>query len=64
MNLQLRAALLMLASTVGFGLMAVCIRLVSQTEPVAEIAFFRNLFGLAGLLPVLVGLTKAPVFVS
>ena len=53
MNLQLRAALLMLASTVGFGLMAVCIRLASQTEPVAEIAFFRNLFGLAGLLPVL-----------
>ena len=53
MNLQLRAALLMLASTVGFGLMAVCIRLASQTEPVAEIAFFRTLFGRAGLLPVL-----------
>ena len=46
MNVQLRAALLMLASTVGFGLMAICIRLASQTEPVAEIAFFRNLFGL------------------
>lgn len=50
---QLRAALLMLASTVGFGLMAVCIRLASKTEPVAEIAFFRNVFGLAALLPVL-----------
>lgn len=53
MNVQLRAALLMLASTVGFGLMAICIRLASQTEPVAEIAFFRNLFGLLALLPVL-----------
>ena len=51
--MQLRAALLMLASTVGFGLMAICIRLASQTEPVAEIAFFRNLFGLLALLPVL-----------
>ncbi len=50
---QLRAALLMLASTVGFGLMAVCIRLASATEPVLQIAFFRNLFGLAALLPVL-----------
>jgi drug/metabolite transporter (DMT)-like permease len=43
----------MLASTVGFGLMAVCIRLASQTEPVAEIAFFRNVFGLLALVPVL-----------
>ena len=50
---QARAALLMLASTVGFGLMAVCIRLASATEPVLEIAFFRNLFGLLALLPVL-----------
>ena len=38
-NLQLRAAGLMLASTVAFGLMAICIRLASRTEPVAEIAF-------------------------
>ena len=43
----------MLASTVGFGLMAVCIRLAAATEPVLEIAFFRNLFGLLALLPVL-----------
>lgn len=50
---QARAALLMLASTVGFGLMAVCIRLAAATEPVLEIAFFRNLFGLLALLPVL-----------
>ena len=53
MNSQLRAALLMLASTVSFGLMAVCIRLSSTTEPVFEIAFFRNFFGLLALLPVL-----------
>jgi drug/metabolite transporter (DMT)-like permease len=50
---QLRAAGLMLASTVGFGLMAVCIRLASRTESVPEVAFFRNLFGLLALLPVL-----------
>ena len=52
-NVQLRAAGLMLASTVAFGLMAICIRLASRTEPVAEIAFFRNLFGLLALLPLL-----------
>ena len=50
---HLRAAFLMLASTVSFGLMAVCIRLSSATEPVFEIAFFRNLFGLLALTPVL-----------
>lgn len=49
----MRAALLMLASTAGFGMMAVCIRLASATEPVFEVAFFRNLFGLLALLPVL-----------
>lgn len=48
-----RAALLMLASTFGFGLMAVCIRLASQTEPTWEVAFFRNAFGFAALLPML-----------
>ncbi|GAB1407920.1 DMT family transporter [Thermomonas brevis] len=53
MNTPLRAALLMLASTVAFALMAVCIRLASQTEPTWEVAFFRNAFGLLSLLPVL-----------
>ena len=53
MTTQLRAALLMLASTVGFGLMAICIRLASQTEPTMEVAFFRNAFGFLSLLPVL-----------
>ena len=43
----------MLASAVGFGLMAICIRLASQTEPTWEVAFFRNAFGFLSLLPVL-----------
>ena len=50
---HLRAALLMLASTVAFGLMALCIRLASQTEPTWEVAFFRNAFGFVALLPML-----------
>ena len=53
MTTPLRAALLMLGSTVAFALMAVCIRLASQTEPTWEVAFFRNAFGLLSLLPVL-----------
>lgn len=51
----LRAALYMLLSTVGFGLMAVTIRLASKTESTLEIAFFRNFFGLIALLPLLLG---------
>ena len=53
MTSPLRAALLMLASTVAFALMAICIRLASQTEPTWEVAFFRNAFGLLSLLPIL-----------
>jgi drug/metabolite transporter (DMT)-like permease len=49
----LRAAALMLTSTVFFGLMAVTIRLASATLSTFEIAFFRNLFGLLALLPLL-----------
>ena len=45
--------MLMLASTAFFGLMAVVIRLASATLPTFEIAFFRNLFGLLALLPIL-----------
>lgn len=48
-----RAAGLMLASTLFFGLMAVTIRLVSASLPTFEIAFFRNFFGLLALLPLL-----------
>ncbi|MFZ5636642.1 MAG: DMT family transporter [Pseudomonadota bacterium] len=50
---HLRAALLMLGSTVLFGLMAVAIRLASETLHTFEIAFFRNFFGLAAALPLL-----------
>ncbi|WCE04483.1 DMT family transporter [Pseudoxanthomonas sp. JBR18] len=49
----LRAALLMLASTLSFGLMAISIRLASATVETTEIAFFRNAFGLLALLPVI-----------
>lgn len=50
----LRAASLMLLSTVFFGLMAVVIRLASNAGlPTVEIAFFRNFFGLLALLPFL-----------
>ncbi len=54
-----RAALLMLGSTVFFGLMAVTIRLASQTLETYEVAFFRNLFGLLALLPLLRGRIRA-----
>jgi len=49
-----RAVLLMTASTVLFGLMAVCIRLASSQLHAFEIAFFRNLFGFVFTLPLLV----------
>ena len=48
-----RAVGLMVASTVLFGLMAVCIRLASSQLHPFEIAFFRNLFGFAFTLPLL-----------
>lgn len=48
-----RAAWLMLISTVFFGLMAVTIRYASRTLPTFEIAFFRNAFGLLALAPLL-----------
>ncbi|WP_295969427.1 DMT family transporter [uncultured Xanthomonas sp.] len=49
----LRAALLMLASTMAFGLMVVAIRLASAQLSTLQIALFRNLFGLLFLLPML-----------
>jgi drug/metabolite transporter (DMT)-like permease len=52
-SLHLRAALLMLGSTVFFALMAVAIRLASATLHTFEIAFFRNFFGLMAALPLL-----------
>ncbi|EKU24430.1 hypothetical protein XTGART2_1618 [Xanthomonas translucens pv. graminis] len=50
---SLRAAALMLASTLSFGLMVIAIRLASAHLATVEIAFFRNLFGLLFLLPML-----------
>ncbi|WP_045728999.1 MULTISPECIES: DMT family transporter [unclassified Xanthomonas] len=44
----------MLLSTMNFGLMVVAIRLASAQLATVEIAFFRNLFGLLFLLPMLV----------
>lgn len=49
-----RAVGLMVASTILFGLMAVCIRLASKQLHAFEIAFFRNFFGLVAVLPLLV----------
>jgi drug/metabolite transporter (DMT)-like permease len=49
----LRAALLMLGSTVFFGLMTVTIKLASKSLHTFEIAFFRNFFGLMAALPLL-----------
>ena len=46
-----RAALLMLGSTLLFGLMTIAIRLASQTLHTFEIAFFRNFFGLVAATP-------------
>ncbi|HWT16342.1 MAG TPA: DMT family transporter [Patescibacteria group bacterium] len=43
----------MLASAVMFGLMAVAIRLASQSLHTFEVAFFRNFFGLIATLPLL-----------
>ena len=51
--MSLRAAMLMLASTLAFGLMVIAIRLASAHLSTVEIAFFRNLFGLLFLLPML-----------
>ncbi len=47
------AALLMFLSAVLFGLMAVAIRLASQSLHTFEVAFFRNFFGLIATLPLL-----------
>jgi len=52
-GMPIRAALLMLCSTVLFGMMAVSIRLASEQLHPFEIAFFRNFFGLLVVLPLL-----------
>ena len=50
---HMRAALLMLGSSLFFGLMAVAIRLASKSLHTFEIAFFRNFFGLIAASPLL-----------
>lgn len=57
----LRAALLMLGSTLAFGVMAVAIRLATAYVPTQEVAFFRNGFGLLALLPMLLRPGRAPL---
>lgn len=59
-NPHARAALLMLGSTLFFGLMAVAIRLASHSLHTFEIAFFRNFFGLCATLPLV--LKHGPAF--
>lgn len=48
-----RAALLMLGSTLSFAMMVLAIRYATATVPTTEIAFFRNFFGLAVLMPLI-----------
>ncbi len=57
----LRAALLMLGSTLAFGLMAIAIRYATRDVPTQEVAFFRNAFGLLALLPMLIRPGSAPL---
>ncbi len=49
----MRAALLMLGSTLFFGLMTIAIKLAAQNLHTFEIVFFRNFFGLMATLPLL-----------
>jgi drug/metabolite transporter (DMT)-like permease len=49
----LRGIVLMCLSTVAFSIMHGLVRFVSEVLPPFQIAFFRNIFGLAFLLPIL-----------
>ncbi|MGH8081263.1 MAG: DMT family transporter [Lysobacter sp.] len=49
----------MLASTLCFGAMAISIRLASQSLHTFEVAFFRNLFGLLAVLPLVLGAQRS-----
>lgn len=50
----LRGILLMCVSTVAFAIMHAAVRYVSSELPPFQIAFFRNVFGLAFLVPLLI----------
>ncbi len=58
---RIGVALLMLGSTMAFGLMAVAIRYATRYVPTQEVAFFRNAFGLLALLPMLLRPGHAPL---
>ncbi|PKH70098.1 EamA family transporter [Stenotrophomonas sp. Betaine-02u-21] len=57
----MRAAWLMLGSTLSFGFMALAIRYATSYVPTQEVAFFRNAFGLVALLPMLLRPGRAPL---
>lgn len=57
----LRAAWLMLGSTLSFGFMALAIRYATVYVPTQEVAFFRNAFGLVALLPMLMRPGRTPL---
>ena len=57
----MRAAWLMLGSTLSFGFMALAIRYATAHVPTQEVAFFRNAFGLVALLPMLLRPGRAPL---
>lgn len=48
-----RGVVLMIASTFAFSSMHVCVRIVSEELPTFMVVFFRNLFGLMFLIPLL-----------
>lgn len=49
-----RGILLMCLATIAFSVMHALVRFVSQELPPVQVAFFRNLFGLAFLMPMLI----------
>ncbi|MBA8683751.1 DMT family transporter [Stenotrophomonas tumulicola] len=57
----MRAAWLMLGSTLSFAMMALAIRYATAYVPTQEVAFFRNAFGLLALLPMLMRPGRAPL---
>lgn len=57
----MRAAWLMLGSTLSFGFMALAIRYATAYVSTQEVAFFRNAFGLLALLPMLLRPGRAPL---
>ena len=50
----MRGIVLMCLSTISFSIMHGLVRFVSEVLPPFQIAFFRNIFGLAFLLPILI----------